>query len=66
MSLDLTRQQGEWVDWLTTIETEGVNLTKWEEDFCLSIRERFDEGRFNLTERQAETLERIYAEKTPT
>ena len=65
MSLDLTREQSEWNGWLETIETEAVDLTKWEEDFCQSIRERFDQGRFTLSERQAEILERIYAEKTP-
>lgn len=66
MSLDLTREQSEWNGWLETIETEGRDLTKWEEEFCQSIRERFDEGRFNLSEKQVEILERIYAEKTPT
>lgn len=65
MSLDLTREQSEWVGWLETVETEGLNLTKWEEDFCQSIRERFDEGRFHLSEKQADILERIYADKTP-
>lgn len=65
MSVDLTRQQSEWWGWVETIETEGINLTKWEEDFVQSIRERFDQGRFHLSERQAEILERIYAEKTP-
>lgn len=65
MSLDLTQEQSKWWGWVETIETEGANLTKWEEDFVQSIRERFDQGRFHLTDRQAEILERIYAEKTP-
>lgn len=65
MSLDLTREQSAWFGWLDTIEAEGRDLSKWEEDFCQSIRERFDAGRFNLSEKQAEILERIYVEKTP-
>lgn len=65
MSLDLTQEQSKWFGWLDTIETEGVNLTKWEEDFCQAVRDQFDAGRFRLSERQVETLERIYSEKTP-
>ena len=65
MSLDMTREQSGWWGWVETITTEGLNLTKWEEDFVMSIRERFEEGRWHLTEKQAEILERIYAEKTP-
>lgn len=65
VSLDLTQEQSKWWGWLETIDAEGVNLSKWEEDFVLSIRERFDEGRFNLSEKQAEILERIYTDRTP-
>lgn len=65
MSVDLTREQSAWFGWLDKIETEGQNLSKWEEDFCESIREKFDAGRFQLSEKQAEILERIYADKTP-
>lgn len=49
--------------WLETIEHEGVNLTTWEEDFIESIRSRMDAGQ-ELSERQAETLEAIYAKRT--
>lgn len=48
---------------LETIERMGVNLTSWEEDFIESLREQMAAGRA-LTERQAETLERIYAKRT--
>lgn len=65
MSLDLTTEQSEWWGWVETIMSQGVNLTKWEEDFVQSIQDRFEEGRFNLSEKQAEILERIYVEKTP-
>ncbi len=50
--------------WLTTVEEEGQNLSKWEEDFIESIREQWDRGRW-MSPRQREILERIYAEKTP-
>lgn len=49
---------------LETIEREGVNLTEWEETFIPSLRRQIDAGR-PLTEKQAEQLERIYAERTP-
>ena len=51
--------------WLDLIETEGLNLTPWEEDFIESIRNRFDRGWRTLSDKQADILERIYAEKTP-
>lgn len=46
------------------ITSEGRNLTKWEEDFISSIGTQLENGR-ELSERQLEILERIYAEKTP-
>ena len=49
---------------LEAIEHQGVNLTTWEEEFVESLRSQFDAGR-DLTERQLETLERIYAQRTP-
>lgn len=49
--------------YLEVVETDGRNLSTWEEDFITSIREQLDQGR-RLSERQAEILERIYAEKT--
>lgn len=54
----------DWLAWLEAVETDGVNLTAWETDFIESLREQVDRGR-TLSERQAEILERIYAEKTP-
>lgn len=50
--------------WIETIQNEGRYITKYEEDFVQSMEDWLDEGR-NLTERQAEILEKIYVEKTP-
>jgi len=50
--------------WIEIIETEGKNLSKWEQDFIQSLRDRIDTGR-SLSEKQAAILERIYADKTP-
>ena len=49
---------------IEAIERQGVNLTSWEEDFVESLRSQFDAGR-ELTDKQLETLERIYAQRTP-
>ncbi len=51
-------------EWAQMVEDESRNLTAWEEGFVASVIERLDAG-YHLTETQAETLERIYAEKTP-
>ena len=48
---------------LKSLEAPSRELTKWEEDFIASVTEQFEE-RGSLSERQAEVLERIYAEKT--
>ena len=47
---------------LEALETPNRELTKWEEDFIVSIRGQFKE-RKSLSERQLEILERIYVEK---
>jgi len=52
------------LEWLDQIKTHGVNLTVWEEDFVESIEGQIRNGR-TLSERQAEILERIYAQRTP-
>lgn len=49
--------------WLDALETPSQDLTSWETDFLDSIREQVASGR-RLSERQAEIVERIYAEKT--
>lgn len=50
--------------WLDAIYTEASDkLTSWETDFIESIGGRLAFGS-NLSERQAEILERIYTEKT--
>jgi thiaminase len=50
-----------WIDAIS--EESSEKLTSWETDFIDSIQARLISGR-TLTERQAEVLERIYAEKT--
>lgn len=50
--------------WLDAIEQEASDsLTSWESDFVASLRRQFDEKR-TLSQKQCDTLERIYAEKT--
>jgi uncharacterized membrane-anchored protein len=50
-------------DWIDRVNSEGRNLTKWEENFMESITEQF-ENSGSLSDRQEEILEKIYAEKT--
>jgi len=45
------------------LENPKKELTSWEEGFISSIRDQFDR-RGTLSERQAEILEKIYADKT--
>jgi uncharacterized membrane-anchored protein len=45
------------------LKTPSQELTKWEEDFIESVTDQF-ERRGTLSDRQAEILEKIYAEKT--
>lgn len=49
---------------VAAIEEADVELSKWEEDFVANIRERL-ERRWELSDRQVEILDRLYAEKTP-
>lgn len=50
--------------WIDDVNTLGRGLSKWEENFMISITDQFDRsGR--LSERQIAILEQIYAEKTP-
>ena len=57
-------EREQWEDWLDAIESDGVNLSPWEEDFIASIRSQVDRGR-DLSEKQLEIVERIYTERTP-
>ncbi len=50
--------------WVGTIQREGLNLTEWEINFVLSLKNQLLQGRV-LSEKQVEILERIYADKTP-
>ncbi len=51
-------------DWIACVNDEGRSLTTWEEEFMESITEQF-EATGDLSEAQIDTLERIYAERTP-
>lgn len=49
--------------WCETILTEASdNLTDWERKFVDDLADKLD--RYNLSQRQADVLERIYADKT--
>lgn len=48
---------------LNATPIRAYSLTVWEQDFVASVSRRFETGGV-LTDRQFETLERIYAEKT--
>lgn len=53
--------------WVDIIQTDGVNMTKWETDFVESINEQLEKNKHReipLSEKQVEILERIYADRT--
>lgn len=50
--------------WIEKIRNEGRELTTWEEEFVESVASQL-ERRGSLSQAQTNTLERIYAEKTP-
>jgi hypothetical protein len=50
--------------YLEQIQIHGLNLTTWEEDFVESVAAQVKAGH-PVSERQAEIIERIYAERTP-
>lgn len=53
-----------YVSWVESILTESSEkLNDWERGFIESVGNYLDRG-WNLSRKQAETLERIYAEKT--
>jgi hypothetical protein len=51
-------------DWIARVNSEGRNLTEWEQSFMESVTDQMDRQR-HLSERQIEILERIYTEKVP-
>lgn len=61
---EMERERDKHIKWGEMIKEEGRNLTKWELDFVDSVLDQMGNGRF-LSIKQAEILERIYAEKTP-
>jgi hypothetical protein len=63
-SSDGQRKMDEWREAVEDIEQRGRGLTPWELAFCESVSDQLTQGR-PLTERQAEVLEKIHAEKTP-
>lgn len=52
------------LEYVDEIRANGVNLTKWEEDFVVDLADRLERG-IRLTTRQEQILDRIYAERTP-
>lgn len=60
----MSAETDRWDAWLAAIQTDGLNLTPWEDDFVESLVQQREAGR-RLTERQAEILERIYTDRTP-
>lgn len=52
-----------YADWAEYILCHGKDITPWEQNFTKDIQRQLSSGR-GLSERQAEILERIYAEKT--
>ncbi len=48
-------------DWILTCKI-STKLTKWEKDFIESLDAQLDDEGY-LTDKQIDTLERIYAEK---
>lgn len=48
---------------LSELENPNKTLTKWEEDFVVSISDQFDRSG-SLSDKQFSILERIYSEKT--
>lgn len=52
------------VEWVRVIQEQGTGLSKWEQDFVESVGDQLTSGRY-LSEKQADILERIYADKTP-
>lgn len=51
------------VEWLQALESPSKPLTSWEGGFLASLNDQLDRTG-NLSTRQMELLERIYAEKT--
>lgn len=44
---------------LNVLETDSDKMTKWEQDYIISLREQFGFKK-NLSDKQCEILERIY------
>ena len=52
------------IHWIESIENWATDLTEWEDKFVSSLKEQLLK-RGSLSIKQAEILERIYADKTP-
>lgn len=52
-----------WKSWIDKCREDFHRLSKWEKDFVDSVEEQLGE-KGQLSERQAEILERIYSAKT--
>lgn len=58
-----SQSQETYAKWIYECQHNGRGLTDWEEHFIESLDQQMTDGR-GITPRQAEILERIYAEKT--
>ena len=58
------RERSNVSEWIERINTEGWDLTEWELGFMADITEQWDRSG-QLSEKQIEIIERIYANKTP-
>ncbi len=58
---ELAKLHRSWID--ACVNESKRRMSKWEEEFLESISDQLDRTG-SLSERQAEILERIYAEKT--
>ncbi len=70
----VSNQNKIWDNWLESVEVTGKELTEWEDNFIKSLRNQRTADRkytinnipgFIFSEKQADILERIYANKTP-
>ena len=64
--MPITKQdQEKWQSWIDALRSPRRELTSWESDFIDSIETQIHDQE-RMSEKQAEILERIYAEKSRT
>lgn len=53
-----------YISWIHKLTVTGDKLTDWERNFIMSLWNRLEIFKLNLTQPQAEKLESIYSKKT--